>query len=131
MNRIRFAHRSSSQRTLSLIAKALAGVSRTGPVAVLRLALLILGAASVNAGAQTHEWTWMGGSSIDGYTALCRTFGTPAPRNVPGSPVTHPPGLTLVVPSGFSVATLLRTPTDALFILDGLWKFNPSTNAID
>jgi Galactose oxidase, central domain len=125
MNRLRFAHRSSIQTTLCLIAKALDGVPRTGHVAVLCLAMLTLGAMFPNAHAQAGEWAWLGGG---GYTptGVYGTLGVPAAGNVPGGRMgavgwTDATGnLWLFGGHGFDSAGTKGE-------LNDLWEFNPAT----
>jgi len=133
MNQIQFAHHSATQRPLNFIAKALVGVSRTGPLATLCLAVLTVAGISLNAEAQANEWTWMGGSSTVACNAsgcsqpgVYGALGTPASGNIPGGRedaatwTDNSGNLWLFGGTGFDSSSNVGS-------LNDLWEFNPST----
>jgi N-acetylneuraminic acid mutarotase len=79
----------------------------------------------------TNEWTWMSGSSTFGSTAarpgVYGTLGTPSDENVPGaregaaSWIDSSGNLWLLGGYGYDA-------NDNLFLLNDLWRFDPSTN---
>jgi len=77
------------------------------------------------AGAQTHEWTWMGGNNTDWQYGVYGTLGTPAAGNTPGgrwlaASWTDSSGHLWLFGGGAVETTLWE--------FNDLWEFNPSTN---
>ena len=91
------------------------------------LALVTVGILCPNAGAQSNEWAWMGGSADSSTFGVYGTMGKPAPGNAPGDRMGS---VTWTDSKGnlWLLGGLAFDSTGNQGDLNDLWEFNPSTN---